>query len=83
MTTYRNTKFCVQNPKISGTKKDRNFLSETFLFPKIKIQLKIKNKKIPEYRKNSKSDVGSAGQLRETGFPETLPVVGEGLGAAY
>jgi hypothetical protein len=55
----------VQNPKRLGPKKDRTFLSENFLFPKIKIQLKIK-KNIPEYRKNSKSDVGSAGQLRET-----------------
>jgi len=49
-----------------------NFFSDTFLFPMIKIQLKIKNKNIPEYRKNSKSDAGSAGQLRETGIPETL-----------
>ena len=67
-----------QAPKI-----DRNFLSETSLFSKIKIKLKIKNKKIPDYRKNSNSDVASAGQLLETGFPETLPVVGEGLGATY
>jgi hypothetical protein len=64
--------------KHQAPKKDRNFLSETSLFSKIKIQLK--NKKIPEYGKNSKSDVGSAGQ---TGLPETLSVVGEGLGPAY
>ena len=75
MTTYRNTTLCVQIPKRSGPQKRQNFLSEIFLFPKIKIQLKIKNKKIPEYRKNSKSDVGSAGQQRETGLQEMLPVV--------
>jgi hypothetical protein len=32
----------VQTPKRSGPQKDRNFLSETFLFPKMEIQLKIK-----------------------------------------
>jgi len=60
MTTYRNTNLCVQNPKRPGPKKDMSFLSETSLFPKIKIQLQAKNENIPEYRKNPKSDVGSA-----------------------
>jgi hypothetical protein len=82
VTTYRNT-LCVQNPKRSGLQKEGNFLSETSLLPKIKIRLKLKNKNIPEYRKNSKSDVDSAGQLHETRLPETLPVVGEGQGATY